>query len=245
VLSKGAEPDRVGLVDLLHEGIAAGKPWSLLPGRSWLRPAHRVDTEASGVLLLAKNKAALTALEAFFGSATPARFYAVIVQGRPTEDRLELTSPIGPHPTKPGQFRIDPDHGKRSSTVVCVRERFSAWTLLECEALTDRPHQIRVHLRKTALPVCGDGNYGGRPLLLSRLKNNYRLKGEAEERPLLGTPALHLERVVVPHPVSGELLTITAPLPKDLVVALKYLRRYAGGGAAPSHVDNALDAESE
>ncbi len=70
--------------------------------------------------------------------------------------------------------------------------------------------------------------YGGRPLLLSRLKPKYHLKENAIERPLLASAAIHLEQLSLPHPISGEPLVITAPWPKDLTVALKYLRRYGG-----------------
>jgi 23S rRNA-/tRNA-specific pseudouridylate synthase len=69
--------------------------------------------------------------------------------------------------------------------------------------------------------------YGGRPLLLSSLKRNYRLKPDQIEHPLMARTALHAEAFTLPHPVTGEALTITAPWPKDLTVAVKYLRRYA------------------
>ena len=69
--------------------------------------------------------------------------------------------------------------------------------------------------------------YGGRPLLLSSLKLTYRLKPNQIERPLISRAALHAESLTLPHPVTGETLNITAPWPKDLTVAVKYLRRYA------------------
>jgi 23S rRNA-/tRNA-specific pseudouridylate synthase len=73
----------------------------------------------------------------------------------------------------------------------------------------------------------GDSLYGGRPLLLSQLKPDYRLKPNKTERPLLSQPALHAESLALPHPVTGEPLAITAPWPKHLNVAVKYLSRYA------------------
>ena len=62
---------------------------------------------------------------------------------------------------------------------------------------------------------------------LSRLKKEYRLKPGREERPLISRVALHSEQLELPHPISGETVTITAPLPKDLRVALKYLREFS------------------
>ena len=106
---------------------------------------------------------------------------------------------------------------------------------LECRPLTGRTHQIRVHLRALRLPIVADALYGGKPLWLSRLKADYyRLKPDKTERPLIGRVALHAEELVLPHPVTGQLLSIKAPLPKDINVGLKHLRRYAGVTEASS-----------
>jgi len=217
----------------MHAAIAAGKPWAKAPGRSWLKNATRPDDEASGVLILAKTKAVLATLQDWFGAERPGRNYLVLVKGCPIEDQFEIDAAIGPHPERPRFMRLDSRQGKRSKTLVSMVERFSSWSLLRCEALTDRPHQIRLHLRHAALPVVGDNLYGGRPLLLSRLKSDYRLRPEREERPLIALPALHSESVTFPHPVTGQSLTITAPWPKDLTVGVKYLRRYAAGTPLP------------
>jgi 23S rRNA-/tRNA-specific pseudouridylate synthase len=93
--------------------------------------------------------------------------------------------------------------------------------------LTRRLHQIRVHLRFAGMSAVGDMAYGGRPLLLSSLKRDYRLKPDQIEHPLIARAAIHAEMLTLPHPVTGETLTITAPWPKDLTVAVKYLRKYA------------------
>ncbi|MBI3875489.1 MAG: hypothetical protein HY300_05930, partial [Verrucomicrobia bacterium] len=85
------------------------------------------------------------------------------------------------------------------------------------------------------LPVVGDALYNGRPLLLSMLKRGYRLKPGRTERPLLARVALHAEELTLQHPVTGGLVTIRAPWPKDFTVAVKYLRRYAAlTGDAPT-----------
>jgi 23S rRNA-/tRNA-specific pseudouridylate synthase len=84
------------------------------------------------------------------------------------------------------------------------------------------------------LPIVGDALYGGKPLMLSSLKPNYRLKEGRQERPLLNRPALHAEHLTFPHPISGETVTISAPWPKDLKVAVKYLRIYGKESATDS-----------
>jgi RluA family pseudouridine synthase len=220
------DPQRPSLMKLLHAAIAAGKPWACERRLEYLMNAHRLDNEISGVILLAKNKSALIALANLFGSERPVRQYVALAQGRPADETFEVDAKIAPHPSKIGLMRVDPKLGKKSKTRFAVLETFGGWTLLKCEPVTGRTHQIRVHLRHAGLPVVGDTGYGGKPLWLSQLKRDYRLKPGHEERPLLSRVALHAEALSLAHPVTGEALTMTAPWPKDLKVAVKYLRQY-------------------
>lgn len=202
---------------------------------AYLSHAHRLDRETSGVMLLAKNKPALVALANLFGSEKPLKKYAALVRGTPPEEHFEVDAPLAPHPLKIGLMHVDRKSGKRSRTRFTVVERFSGYAVLGCEPLTSRLHQIRAHLRHAGLPLVGDELYGGRPLWLSRLKPNYRLKPGREERPLISRAALHAEELTLPHPVTGQTIVIKAPWPKDLKVAVKYLRQFAqpGTGGAP------------
>jgi RluA family pseudouridine synthase len=221
------DPQPPSLMALLHAGIAATKPWARERRLDYLSHADRPDAETSGVILLAKDKSALVALADAFGSGKPLRKCVALVRGIPPEERFEVDAKLAPHPVQPGMMCVDPRGGKKSKTQFEVLEHFSDWTLLCCRPLTERTHQIRVHLHHAGFPVVGDGLYGGKPLWLSRLKRDYRLKPGREERPLISRPALHVEELKLPHPVTGELLEITAPWPKDLRVALKYLRQFA------------------
>lgn len=221
------DPLRPNLMKLLHAAIAAGKPWARERNLDYLMNAHRLDFETSGVILLAKSRPALVALADLFGSEKPVKQYAALVQGTPADQEFEVEARLAPHPVRIGLMRVDPKNGKRARTNFEVLEKFSGWTLLRCKPLTGRTHQIRAHLRHAGLPIVGDELYGGKPLWLSRLKPNYRLKPGHEERPLISRVALHAEQLTLPHPVTGEILTITAPWPKDLKVAVKYLRQFA------------------
>ena len=221
------DPERPNLMQLLHRDIERGAPWVAPRRLTYLMNAHRLDGETSGVLLLAKSKPVLVALANLFGSERPLRTYAGLVQGVPPRTPFVVDARLAPHPTRLGLMRVDPTHGKRSITQFEVREQFSRYTLLQCRPLTARPHQIRIHLRYVQLPLAGDVAYGGRPLLLSRLKTEYRLKPGRDERPLLCRAGLHAEQLALVHPMTGSGLCITAPWPKDLTVAVKYLRRYA------------------
>jgi RluA family pseudouridine synthase len=231
------DPQRPNLMKLLHGAIAAGKPWAQERHLTYLMNAHRLDFETSGVMLLAKNKPALVALANLFGSEKPLKQYMALVQGTPAEDKFEVDAKLAPHPLKIGLMRVDPKNGKKSKTRFEVRERFSGYALLRCEPLTGRTHQIRVHLRHSGLPVVADALYGGKKLWLSRLKRDYRLKPGHEERPLLSRVALHAEALTLPHPVTGLMVTITAPWPRDLKVAVKYLRQFGHRGAVSDHSD--------
>jgi RluA family pseudouridine synthase len=231
------DPQRPNLMKLLHAAIAAGKPWARERHLTYLMNAHRLDFETSGVMLLAKNKPALVALANLFGSEKPLKKYMALVQGTPAEDKFEVDAKLAPHPLKIGLMRVGPKNGKKSRTRFEVLERFSGYALLRCEPLTGRTHQIRVHLRHAGLPVVADALYGGKKLWLSRLKRDYRLKPGHEERPLLSRVALHAETLTLPHPVTGLMVTITAPWPRDLKVAIKYLRQFGHRGAVSDQGD--------
>lgn len=224
------EPERTNLMRLLHDAIAAGKPWAQERGLTYLSNAHRLDVETSGVLLLAKNKPALVALADLFGNELPQSKCFALIAGLPSSDRFEMDAKLTLTAGPLALARVDSLNGKRSKTLFAVVEKFSGYTALQCFPKTNRPHQIRVHLRHAGFPIVGDTLYGGKPLWLSRLKKDFRLKPGREERALIARVALHAEELSLTHPVTKQPVTITAPLPKDLRVALRYLREFRGGG---------------
>lgn len=224
--------ERPNLMKLLHAGISEGKPWAAARGLTYLANVHRLDFETSGVLLLTKDKPALVKVASLFGSEKPVKHYIALVQGNPPDNSFEVDVPIGPHPRHLGRMQVDRAGGKKSRTQFEVLERFRGYTLLRCRPWTGRTHQIRIHLRHVHLPIVGDALYLGKPLLLSAIKPGYRLKPGRTERPLIDSVALHAERLEIPHPITGALVVIEAPWPKDLRVALKYLRQNAGVATA-------------
>jgi RluA family pseudouridine synthase len=226
------DPQRPNLMTLLHAGIADKKPWARERHLDYLSNTHRPDFETSGVILLAKNKPALVALANLFSSGKPLKKFVALAQGNPAAEKFEVDARLAPHPLKTGLICVNPKDGKKSKTQFEVLEIFSGWILLRCQLLIERTHQIRVHLRHAGFPIAGDELYGGKKLWLSRLKRDFRLKPGREERPLISRAALHAEELSLPHPITGETVTITAPWPKDLKVALKYLRQFAGGYVA-------------
>ena len=223
-------PERPSLMQLLHASIAAGKPWARDRQITYLANAHRLDLAVSGALLLAKNKPALVALADQFGSDLPIRTCVALVQGVPLDEAFVVDQKIATHPLLPGRMRIDSRNGKKARTEFTVLERFSRWSLVRCRPRQERPQQIPLHLSHAGFPLVGDEVNGGKPLWLSRLKRNFRLKPGREERPLFSRAALHAEELNIRHPVTQQPVVITSEWPKDLRVAVKYLRLYAKTG---------------
>lgn len=221
------QAERASLMPLLHRGIERGAPWAKELGVDYLTNPHRLDAEASGVILLARQKEALSSLLTQFGGDHPCRRYVALVRGVAPLDQFDTEAKLAPHPAQLGVMRVDPKEGKRSRTEFAVRERFDGYILLDCAPVPDRPHQISAHLRHLRLPVVGDALYGGRGLYLSTLKPDYRLKKDEEERPLIDRPAVHAEKMEFTHPATGAAMTLSAGWPKDLTASIKYLRRYA------------------
>ncbi len=222
--------ERPNLMQLLHEGIAAKKPWATSHGLTYLANAHRLDAETSGVLLLAKNKPALIQLANLFSIDKPKQKYFALASGLPSSDQFIMDAKITSNVVELGLMRIDNRDGMKSRTEFSVAEKFTGYTALNCQPRTNRNHQIRIHLKHAGFPIVGDTLYGGKPLWLSRLKKDFYLKRGREERPLMARVALHSEQLSLPHPITGETVTITSPMPKDLRVALRYLKEYRGGG---------------
>jgi 23S rRNA pseudouridine1911/1915/1917 synthase len=223
------EPDRPSLMKLLQAGLERGATWTKEGGRTYLRQSHRLDSELSGVILLAKSKPVLVALMNLFGAEKTGFRHVALVREAPPEERFTVEAKLAPNLSRPGLMQVDPKRGKAARTSFEVREKLAGYTLLQCDSATNRAHQVRAHLGHAGLPAVGDRAYGGKLLMLSRLKKNYRLKENQIERPLLARPGLHAEALTLPHPVTGAALSITAVWPKDLNVALKYLRKYAPG----------------
>ena len=226
------KPDCPDLMKLLHAAIADKKPWSRERNLDYLNNAHTPEDETSGVILLAKNKPAFIALANLFSSQKTTEKYVALVHGEPAEEIFEVDAKIAPHPVKLDLMRVDSRTGKQSKTKFELLEKFHrfGYALVKCEPLTNRTHQTRVHASYAGMTIVGDELYGGKFLWLSRLKKNYHLKPGREERPLISRVALHLEELILPHPVTNKLVTIKSEWPKDLKVALKYLRQYSVSG---------------
>lgn len=190
------------------------------------RFVHRLDKDTSGALLVALNHATMQSLTAQLAGEAESKVeksYLALVQGRLSEAEGRVEAPLSVNSGKrKAPVRTD-EEGKVARTRferIDVLGRFT-WVRLWPE--TGRTHQLRVHMAHLGHPIVCDRHYGSSaPLLLSKLKRGY-VPSRREERPLLARLALHAERIRFSGPQGP--LEIEAPLPKDLKVTLKQLRK--------------------
>jgi 23S rRNA pseudouridine955/2504/2580 synthase len=185
------------------------------PTARFLELVHRLDKETSGILLLAKKRSALTALQDQFRSRDTGKIYAAAVLGDwPEKLRvLDLALHKGLDAAGERHVRVVPaDHedGRRSITLVKVMQRRGEFTLLDVTIKTGRTHQIRVHLAHSGHPIIGDPKYGD----FARNKAFAKAHGYARM-------FLHARQLAFDHPASGERITLQAPLPADCETLLR------------------------
>ncbi len=193
-----------GIAHGLIEQLRAARP-----DARFLELVHRLDRETSGVLLVAKQRVALVALHAAWRNGEVDKRYQVLVRGRWRDAMRKVSLSMHKFVTREGErrVRID-DDGQDALTIF---RRIEVWgkrepplALLDAELRTGRTHQIRVHLTHLGFPLAGDDKYGD-------FAWNRELAKEGLKRMFLHAATLSLA-----HPISGEPLRITSPLPADL-----------------------------
>ena len=199
-------PDLAGIGGVLRPGIV-----------------HRLDKDTSGVLVVAKDDMAHRSLSDQFRKHTAERNYVGIVFGQLSEEG-QVDTPVGRHPTHRKKMSARPRKGREARTYWRVLERFRSFNLAEFRLQTGRTHQVRVHLSSIGHPILGDPLYGGRKRLAS-----------VEPLPLrqglqrLKRQALHAASLGFVHPLTGDVLKFSSPLPEDIQEAIALLRRMERG----------------
>ncbi|HSX00056.1 MAG TPA: RluA family pseudouridine synthase [Patescibacteria group bacterium] len=120
---------------------------------------HRLDRATSGVIIGAKNQAALSWLQKQFAQRKVKKSYIAIVRGHVAQKEALIDMPIERNPKAPATFRVGVN-GKRSITHYKVLESTDTYSLIELKPETGRTHQLRVHLTKIGHPIVGDPLYG-------------------------------------------------------------------------------------
>jgi 23S rRNA pseudouridine1911/1915/1917 synthase len=169
---------------------------------------HRLDRDTSGLLVVARSPRAYEALVRMMADREVERRYAALVWGHPDAPRGVIDAPIGRSVRRRNRMAVR-EGGRTARTAYAVVESFAdpPVALLECTLETGRTHQIRVHLQAIGHPVVGDPTYGG-----------------ARQGLALGRPFLHAAEIGFAHPVTGERIDVTEPIPADLAQVLAGLR---------------------
>ena len=183
-----------------------------------IRPGivHRIDKDTSGLLVVAKNDAAHTALSEELEHHGIEREYHAIVRGGFKDERGTVDAPIGRHPVDRKKMAVltsPTAHAKRAVTHYEVVERFGATTHLKLLLETGRTHQIRVHMAYIGHALLGDEVYAGAKTRFEKL-----------HAPLFSGQALHAKRLSLTHPTTGERMTFECELPESMERALEILR---------------------
>ncbi len=184
------------------------------PTAKFLELVHRLDKETSGLLLIAKKRSALVALQDQFRSRDTGKTYAALVVGTWPARRKVIDVALYKFLTTEGERRVRPvddDHedGRRSITLVRVAQVFAGFTLLDVTIKTGRTHQIRVHLAHEGHPIAGDEKYGDFAV------NKSLAKGEAVCDHRFERMFLHARRLRFEHPATHEEIELQAPLPAE------------------------------
>ncbi len=160
---------------------------------------HRLDKETSGVLVAAKNSEAHRAMVSLFAGREVDKEYLAYTVGTPKPQTVD--GPIGRHPRYRKKMAVI-ETGKPAVTEIFPIGTFGGVTVVRAHPLTGRTHQIRVHLKEIGAPVLGDSLYGS-PSFNQKFRTPRQF--------------LHARKICFAHPKSGNLLTIEAPVPDDML----------------------------
>jgi 23S rRNA pseudouridine1911/1915/1917 synthase len=170
-----------------------------------LRPGivHRLDKDTSGLIIVAKNRAAHENLADQFKARSVSKSYIVLVKGKLVPESGVIEAAIGRDPRNRQRMAVV-SRGREARTDYRVLKYLGGYTLLEIKPRTGRTHQIRVHLAAIGFPVVGDATYG-------------------VASPRLSRQFLHASRLGFKLPSTGRPVEFTSPLPPDLEKALSQL----------------------
>ncbi len=192
------------------------------PQARFLELVHRLDRETSGILLLAKKRSALVALQEQFRNRDTGKIYAALVTGT-WPAKLKVID-VALHKTLDARgerhvLPVPPDHpdGRRAISLVKIAANYQLATLLDVTIKTGRTHQIRVHLAQAGHAIVGDPKYGDFAL------NKQWGRGEGLAGLRFERMFLHARLLAFDHPAAAERVTLTAPLPAECATLLAHL----------------------
>jgi 23S rRNA pseudouridine955/2504/2580 synthase/23S rRNA pseudouridine1911/1915/1917 synthase len=230
------------IIEENEEWIALNKPSGLLsiPDRegkeislrqllkdkySEIFTVHRLDKDTSGLIIFAKTGDSHKYLSKQFEERLTKKIYLGLVHGMLVNKTGSINVPIAEHPAKNGTMIVH-RKGKEALTDYTVLDDFRTYSLIRFHIHTGRTHQIRVHMKNAGHPIACDPLYGdGKPILVSSLKQKFKLSKTAEEeRPILNRLALHSFQLSFTDR-DGKLIELEAPLQKDFRATIMQLQK--------------------
>lgn len=188
---------------------------------------HRLDKQTSGLMVVAKTNPVHVKLAELLKKRDVKRIYKALVHHIPQEKEGTIQTQIGRDPRNRQRMAVLEDGGKEAITHYYMQQMFGLWmALLECHLETGRTHQIRVHMAHIGHPVVGDALYVGRH---ERGRKHFP-EGLKEKINSLNGQLLHAEQLIFPHPITGEEMHFTAPLPDYFSDMLDFLGRHGTFG---------------
>lgn len=184
---------------------------------------HRLDKDTSGLMVIAKNIAAISSLAKQFADRTVKREYWAVVWGVVEANEGEIEGNIARDPSDRKKFTVSRRHGKYALTRFRVVERFEFATLLSLRLATGRTHQIRVHCAHIRHPLFGDSTYGGAQVVYPGTGSKHRQR-IANLLKLIPRQALHARTLGFIHPRTGEFMEFESELPEDMMELVKELK---------------------
>ncbi len=179
---------------------------------------HRLDKNTSGLMVIAKNEKSQKYLVEQLQNHSVAREYSAIVYGHMIAGGF-IDEPIGrDHKDRVKQAVVS--NGKNAKTHYRIIDRFKSHTHVKVILETGRTHQIRVHLSHIGYPLIGDPMYGGRVRFPKKASDELKQQLLDFKR-----QALHSKKLTLTHPISGELMSWSAPLPGDMIMLLDHLNK--------------------
>ena len=173
---------------------------------------HRLDKDTSGILVVAKTDIVHRGLSAQFERHSITRQYVAVVCGVPQKTAGTIDAQIARSRRDRRRMTTVENHGRHAVTHYEVLERYPQFARVQLTLETGRLHQIRVHLQHIGHPVAGDAVYGGEQRALNDADTGVLKQALAQ----LKRQALHARLLGFEHPVTGESLTFSAPMPKDI-----------------------------
>ena len=192
------------------------------PQAKFLELVHRLDKETSGLLLIAKKRAALVALQEQLRQRETGKTYSALVIGAWPAATKVIDVALHKYLAGDGERRVrvvHDDHadGRRSITLVKIARPYAACTLLDVTIKTGRTHQIRVHLTHAGHAIVGDEKYG------DFAANRAYARGEVARGCKFARMFLHARRLRFMHPADGTAMELEAPLPPECEALLQAL----------------------